>query len=104
MTPEEVASRRQLAEFLEDLHRRVRESPEAVPNSDLADFLSGAAGWVEDVDGYFRNRGEPTPEGTRRGRLLHPSSLERCFTNKRFHGRVMTCSESSSPHEKPVTR
>jgi hypothetical protein len=62
VTPEEVRSRRELAEFLEDLHRRVRESPQSIPNFKLADFLSGAAGWVDDLEGYFQNVSQPVPE------------------------------------------
>lgn len=62
MTPNEVTNRLELVAFLEQLLAQVRDSPHSVPNSTLADFLSGASGWVGDMDGYFLNRGEPLPD------------------------------------------
>ncbi len=62
MTPDEVTGRRELAVFLNELLLWLESSPESVPNSTLAEFLSGASGWVEDLDGYFLNRGEPVPD------------------------------------------
>lgn len=62
MTPDEVTGRHELAAFLTDLLVQVEASPPTIPNSTLAEFLSGAAGWVEDLDGYFLNRGEPVPD------------------------------------------
>jgi hypothetical protein len=31
-------------------------------NGDLPNYLEALAAWVEDMDGYFLNRQEPTPE------------------------------------------
>ncbi len=62
MTPDDVTGRHELAAFLNELLAQVQESPAAVPNSTVAEFLSGASGWVEDLDGYFLNRGEPVPD------------------------------------------
>ena len=32
------------------------------PNDSLETFLDGLAGWLEDCDGWYANRGEPAPE------------------------------------------
>jgi hypothetical protein len=62
MTPDEVTGRQELAVFLNELLAQVEGAPTAIPNSTLAEFLSGALGWIEDLDGYFLNRGEPVPD------------------------------------------
>ena len=61
MQPEEVTSRKDLAQFLAELAEMIQEEPEGVDNSTLPSFLSGAAGWVRDMHGYFMNTGEKTP-------------------------------------------
>jgi hypothetical protein len=59
--PSRVASRTELAAFLDDLAGRVTDAPENIPNADVAAFLHSASGWVSDMDGYFENRGESIP-------------------------------------------
>ena len=58
LEPLQVRNRADLAEFLADLAARSRRSPDTLPNLTLEAFLDGAAGWVADMDGYYRNRGE----------------------------------------------
>lgn len=60
MRPDEVSSRQELATFLEDLHEKLVKGP-IVANHELPAFISGAAGWTSDLEGYFRDRGEPVP-------------------------------------------
>jgi hypothetical protein len=57
----EVHSRLDLADFLDDLSRRAKEFPTMALERGMVEFLESASGWVADMDGYFQNRGEPTP-------------------------------------------
>lgn len=54
-------SREELAAFLAELADSVVKEPERWENSDLVDFLRAWAAWLEDMDGYFLNQGEPVP-------------------------------------------
>ena len=58
---ESVASRTDLAEFIRDLVKDLGENPESWENRDLPSFLSALGAWVEDMEGYFKNKGEPVP-------------------------------------------
>jgi hypothetical protein len=60
--PWEVASRSDLAAFLEQLAEQAASDPDSIANRDLASYLSGAAGWAADLHGYFLNKGEPVPD------------------------------------------
>ena len=53
-----VGSREQLVRFLGLLLEDHRQRPESWATGDLESYLDGLAGWAEDVDGYFENRGE----------------------------------------------
>lgn len=53
-----VDSREGLVRFLGVLLEDHRQRPESWTNDDLGSFLDGLAGWAEDADGYFENRGE----------------------------------------------
>lgn len=54
-------SREELAAFLTELADSVLKEPDRWENSDLADFLRAWGAWLEDMDGYFLNRGESVP-------------------------------------------
>lgn len=54
-----VGSREELVRFLGLLLEDHRQRPESWTNGDLDSYLDGLAGWAEDADGYFENRGEP---------------------------------------------
>jgi hypothetical protein len=56
-----VRTREDLTAFLNVLAARIRSGDVAVANSSAADLIDGAAGWIEDLDGYFLNRGEEPP-------------------------------------------
>lgn len=55
-------TRAQVAEFVDQLADSLVAEPDSWDNNTLDLFLRGLAGWLADMDGYFRNRGEPVPE------------------------------------------
>jgi hypothetical protein len=57
-----VLTREDLVRYLDDLSKNVRAGEHKVENVDAAGLLQAASAWVEDMDGYFRNRDEPIPE------------------------------------------
>lgn len=57
-----VRSRKDFVAFVRSLHTELTERPTEWPNSELPAFLEALAAWAEDMDGYFRNRGEPLPD------------------------------------------
>lgn len=59
---EDVRSRQDLIEFLNGVTEDLRAGRLVVENSTVPSFVGGMAGWLEDMDGYFRNRGEEPPE------------------------------------------
>jgi hypothetical protein len=61
MAPDDITSREDLVRFLEQLANDARAGRTGVENAGAADVLDGAAGWLQDMDGYFLNRGETPP-------------------------------------------
>jgi hypothetical protein len=59
---QQVQSREDLATFVRALLDQLRERPEEWENKDLTSFLEATAAWVEDMEGYFKGKGEPVPE------------------------------------------
>ena len=59
---EQVESRADFAGFVGSLLADLREKPEEWENNDLASFLGAVKAWIEDMDGYYKNIGERTPE------------------------------------------
>ncbi len=59
---ESISSRQDFSNFVRSLSVSIRESPDTWENTDLERFLEALAAWVEDMDGYFENRGEPFPQ------------------------------------------
>ena len=57
----DINSRLRLAEFLDVLAGRVADAPDDFENVALPQYLSAAAAWVRDMDGYFASRGKPVP-------------------------------------------
>lgn len=54
-------SREELAVFLFELADSIDKEPDRWENANLDEFLRAWAAWVEDMDGYFLNRGESVP-------------------------------------------
>ena len=54
-------SREDLIAVVNALRSDLEHNPEAWENSDLSSFLEALARWVEDMDGYYQNMGQPVP-------------------------------------------
>jgi hypothetical protein len=55
---ERIQTREDLAAFVERLKLDYESNPAGWENGDLASFLEALGAWVEDMSGYFENRGE----------------------------------------------
>lgn len=56
-----ISSRDDLVIFVRFLSDSLKKSPNEWENTTLDSFLNALAAWVEDMDGYFENRGESPP-------------------------------------------
>jgi hypothetical protein len=59
---ETVRSREALAGFVRDLVNDLRTRPGEWENDRLDTYLEAVAAWIEDLEGYYRNRGEAAPQ------------------------------------------
>jgi hypothetical protein len=57
-----INSREEFVSFVRALLRDFKQDPGSWENDRLESFLNAIAGWVEDVDGYYSNLGEPVPD------------------------------------------
>jgi hypothetical protein len=57
-----IQSRQDFIIFLHALGARLHQKPQAWANGDRASYLEALTAWVEDREGYYRNRGEEVPE------------------------------------------
>lgn len=62
INPDTIQNREDLVKFLKELSQNYAENPKSWENNDLRSFLSGLAGWVEDMDGYYLNHGQTVPD------------------------------------------
>lgn len=62
MNLQTVRCRDDFVRFIQDLARSIEEKPEDWTNADLVSFLNALAAWVADMDGYYRNLGQPVPD------------------------------------------
>ena len=56
-----IASREDFIAFVSALRRDLLRDPDGWENPTLDRYLDALAAWGEDLDGFFANRGEPTP-------------------------------------------
>ena len=56
-----VQSRQDLIAFIAALRRDLERNEPEWENPTLDRYLEALAAWTEDMDGYFRNRGEEVP-------------------------------------------
>ncbi len=56
-----VHSREDFVRFVRTLAEQSRRRPDEWENRDLSSYLEAMAAWVEDMDGYYQNRGEAVP-------------------------------------------
>jgi hypothetical protein len=61
MNAEEVRSRQDLVLFLDEFAAAARVGQVPVENTDSVELLEAASRWVQDMDGFFLNRGEEVP-------------------------------------------
>ena len=59
---EEIQTRDDLVAFVQALSRDLKARPEGWENATLETFLDALASWTEDMDGYYRNRGQEIPK------------------------------------------
>ncbi len=59
---EAVRTREDFIAFVESLARDVERGACDWENADLPSFLNAMAAWVQDMDGYYKNLGEPMPD------------------------------------------
>lgn len=57
-----IQTRSDLAIFIRAILRDFREAPNGWENRDLESYLEALAAWVEDMEGYYQNRGEIVPD------------------------------------------
>jgi hypothetical protein len=57
-----IRSREDFIDFTRALLNDLNERPEQWGNADLLSYLEALCAWVEDMDGYYLNRGEPIPK------------------------------------------
>jgi hypothetical protein len=60
-----LQSRGDFVAFLRELSADLQGNPEQWANRDLPAFLEALSAWVEDMEGYYQQRGEPMPEQPR---------------------------------------
>ena len=58
----DIRSRKDLADFVYKLLNDLREDSDSWENHTLERFLEALAAWVEDMDGYYKSRGELIPD------------------------------------------
>jgi hypothetical protein len=58
---DQIESRQDLIEFIKALHNDYLKHSSDWENPTLERFLEALAASTEDMDGYFRSRGEPVP-------------------------------------------
>ncbi|MET4076588.1 hypothetical protein [Hymenobacter sp. UYCo722] len=57
-----IKTRQEFLAFLEVLRKDLREGGTQWENGTLADYLEAIQAWTADMDGYYANTGQPTPE------------------------------------------
>lgn len=57
-----ISSRKDLAAFVRALQTDLRDNPTSWENASLERFLEALGAWVEDMDGYYLNRGKSVPQ------------------------------------------
>ncbi len=62
MDIENIKTRFDLANFVKNLARESSIKTEEWENNDLESYLEALSAWIEDMDGYYLNRGEKFPE------------------------------------------
>lgn len=59
--PNPATTREDVVAFLRNLCDSLETSPEEWENPTLSSYLDAMAAWIDDMDGYYANRGEAPP-------------------------------------------
>lgn len=59
---EKIHTRDDLTLLIHHLVQDLRTCPERWENTNLEAYLAAMAAWLQDMDGYYHNRGEPAPQ------------------------------------------
>jgi hypothetical protein len=59
---EKIYTRDDLALFIHHLIQDLGTCPEHWENTSLEDYLAAMAAWLQDMDGYYHNRGKTAPQ------------------------------------------
>jgi hypothetical protein len=59
---DDIRTRDDLVEYLRILAGRVRRNEIVVENEQVADYIEASSAWLNDMDGYFSNRGQTAPQ------------------------------------------
>lgn len=59
---EKIQTKQDFISFLRALKKDYLENFSSWENSDIGAFLEAMASWIEDMDGFYINRGLPVPE------------------------------------------
>jgi len=59
---EKIQTHDDLVLFIQHLIRDLRTCPERWENTGLEAYLEAVAAWINDMDGYYRHRGETAPQ------------------------------------------
>jgi hypothetical protein len=57
-----IKSKDDMVKFIRSLSDSLARNDEEWENRDLKSFLLAMAGWIEDMDGFYINRGVPVPQ------------------------------------------
>ncbi len=57
-----VGSKQEFVAFIREMNDDLRRCPDQWENPTLDRYLEAMAAWVEDMDGYYLNRGEAVPQ------------------------------------------
>ena len=58
----EIKTKKDFVSYVHELSKEYHNNSESWPNKNLDTFLEALAAWVEDMDGYYLNQGQPIPE------------------------------------------
>ena len=56
-----INTRQDLISFVKALKKDLKENPNEWENHSLEHYLDSIAGWLEDMDGYYKNLGQAVP-------------------------------------------
>jgi hypothetical protein len=59
---ETIRSREDFVSFVKSLRASLSTDSNGWENRNLGSYLEAVAAWVEDMDGYYENRGQPVPQ------------------------------------------